>query len=215
MEAYIGRVLKDAGIDAGDVMLEHCSYFLQEVWKAQKNLNLTAAKSIEELVQKHLLDSLYLTKVLDAKGQSFLDLGTGAGFPGAPLKFFYEDSHFCFLDAVRRKINFLKYTLKIMDIRKFSCIQGRAEDLSSKDGYAGSFDVVCCRAVAGAKAIIELGMPFLRKDGFLVLYKGPGGEEELKEAEKVIDVYKGKLAEPFYYILPGGENRVIFTIRKD
>lgn len=212
MEEYIESVLKDAGIAADIVMTKSCAFFLDELWEANKKINLTAAKTIEELVQKHLLDSLYLTKLLQSRGQSFLDLGTGGGFPGVPLKFFYEESPFYFLDASRKKVNFLKYTLNKMGVKKFFCIQGRAEELGNKDGYKGAFDVVCCRAVAEAKSLITLGMPFLKESGLLVLYKGPGGEKELSSAESLIAFYGGKLEEPFDYTLPGGEKRTIFTI---
>ena len=208
-------ISQEININPTAYQLAMAEQYLQAVWQANDYLNLTSARTQEELIFKHFIDSLYLIKYYKPEPETtLLDLGTGAGFPGVPLKIFLEDMELYFVDAVRRKINFLKYTMHEMKLGGTFCLHARAEDLGNNLQYRERLMWVVTRALGDLELNLELGMPLLKVGGNLVLYKGPKGEKELQEGAESISHFGGEIKEEIEYLLPGGEQRRLFIIKK-
>lgn len=207
--------LTEAGIEAGKKEINNSVEYLNAIWEANRYLNLTAARSIEELLNKHFIDSLYLNKYYSFKdNKELLDLGTGAGFPGLPLKLFNADIPLYMLDSARRKLSFIKYTADSIGLEQMYYLHGRAEYYGRQEQYREKFYYVCSRAVAAMPLLLEIGMPLVKVSGTMIIYKGPKGEEELKQSARIIDKLGGKLENNISYKLPGGEARIIYFIKK-
>ncbi|HHW74661.1 MAG TPA: 16S rRNA (guanine(527)-N(7))-methyltransferase RsmG [Firmicutes bacterium] len=166
------------------------------------------------LVEKHLFDCLYPLKLWRLTPPSLLDLGTGAGLPGIPLKICLPGTELYLLDAARRKINFLRRVAAELALQGTYFMPGRAERWGHHPRYREKFDCVVSRAVAGAAVLAELALPLVRVGGELLLYKGKGGPEEIEEAGASIRLCGGRLERCGRYRLPTGEERTLFAIKK-
>ena len=188
--------------------------FLEALWKQNEYLNLTAAKNLEELIEKHFLDALALLDYVKIITGNIGDLGTGGGFPGIPLKLFLPEVECYLIDASRKKINFLKYTAEQINLKQIYFLNDRAENLARKSLYREQFDYITVRAVAELSVLLELGLPLIKQGGSMFVYKGPRSKEELKKAENALYLCRGKLHGKWYYTLPSGEARSILEIKK-
>ena len=220
-DKLVQAVSEEIGISLEAHQADRAVSYLSAVSEANKHLNLTAARGEEDLLYKHFLDSLYLLKFYDlGKSESgkneikMLDLGTGAGFPGVPLKIRLEAMELHLLDSARRKINFLKYTLQSLKISGVRYLNGRAEDFSEQQKYRGQYPYICSRAVGKLPELLRLGMPFLKKEGLYFIYKGPQGGQELEEGKDLVDCWGAMVKGEHSYTLPGGETRKIYILQK-
>lgn len=214
MNKLIKQGLEKIGIEGDEKKIELSARHLLAVREASRNLNLTAAKDIGDLIEKHYLDSLFFLKHCKFVEGPLLDLGTGAGFPGIPLKIFSPQISLCLLDSSRRKINFLKYLLQKMALQNASCLRGRAEDYGWREEYREKFQYVCSRAVAPMPELLEMGLPFVSIGGIMIAYKGPKGEEEIQGIGPLLELMGGKLEKRIFYELPSGGSRVLYIFRK-
>jgi len=166
------------------------------------------------LVEKHLYDSLYPLAVWQVPRGSLLDLGTGAGLPGIPLKICLPDRALYLLDAIRRKINFLRKVALELALQEVFFLPGRAEEWGRDPGCREQFDCVVSRAVAQAPVLAELGLPLVKVGGFLLLYKGRQGPAEIEEAAPALELCGGRLENSWRYQILTGEERTLFLIKK-
>ncbi|MFY9115259.1 MAG: 16S rRNA (guanine(527)-N(7))-methyltransferase RsmG, partial [Dethiobacteria bacterium] len=143
-----------------------------------------------------------------------LDMGTGAGFPGIPLKIFSPQLSLYLLDSARRKINFLKYLVHEIGLKNTDCLCGRAEEYGRRQEYRERFQYVCSRAVAPMPSLLEMGLPLVRVGGVMIAYKGPKGERELQDADTLLELLGGELEAKIFYEPPSGGRRTLYLFRK-
>jgi 16S rRNA (guanine527-N7)-methyltransferase len=184
-------------------------------WNAK--VNLTAITDPDEIIVKHFLDSLAVLQSLpNEKYGSLLDIGTGAGFPGIPIKIADQRINVVLLDSLNKRVSFLKHLINELNLRNIYALHGRAEDYGHDKNYRGQFDLVVSRAVAKLSILAELCLPFVKIGGIFVAYKGPKAEEEVLEAENSIILLGGKVLKMDKVQLPGSEGeRVMVFIKKE
>ena len=192
-EMLIGGA-KELGIELSERQIEQFLTYLEILRNWNKRMNLTSLKDPREIIVSHFLDSLTIHKAIDTRKEiSAIDLGTGAGFPGIPLKILRPEISLSLLDSRRKRIEFLKYLSKSLKLKGLEIIWGRAEEYGRKEGYRERYDVVLARALARLNILAELGIPFLKIRGLFIAQKGQKLKGELEEARKAIEILGGEL----------------------
>ena len=210
------ETLERLPLEINDEMCEKLLLFYSMLIEKNKVMNLTAITQYEEVLEKHFLDSLSLIKVCDPTGKRILDLGTGAGFPGIPLKIVFPDTEMVLADSLQKRLRFLDDVIESCELNKIRTVHGRAEDL----GKAGSelresFDLCVSRAVANLSSLCEYCLPFVKTGGCFAAYKSGGADEEIDQAKKAIHILGGKLENNYSFTLPGTDmGRTLILIRK-
>ena len=179
-----------------------------------EKINLTAITDDEEIIIKHFIDSLTVEKYIE-KDASIIDVGTGAGFPGIPVKIVRDDIKLTLLDSLNKRILFLQEVLNQNDIENAICVHGRAEDFGKDLKYREKYDVVTARAVANMSTLLELCLPFVKIGGKFICMKG-NNIEELDEAKKALEILGGKIEKVENFIIPDTDiERNIIIVRKE
>lgn len=157
------------------------------VLEKNRYLNLTAIKNEAEFDERNIADSLIIRDFHTFQpGEKVIDLGTGAGLPGIPIAICEPDISVTLVDARKKKIVFLKELIQKLHLENADAVSARVEDLAKDQAYRAKYDAVVTRAVAPLNVLLEYGVPFLKKDGLLFAYKGPKGDEELKDAQRAL-----------------------------
>jgi 16S rRNA (guanine527-N7)-methyltransferase len=178
-------------------------------------MNLTTIIEFEEVLKKHFLDSVSLIKAVDLKEQKILDIGTGAGFPGIPLKIMFPDLKITLLDSLNKRINFLNKVIETLGLTEITAIHGRAEDYAQQKEYREKFDIVVSRAVSNLSTLSEYCLPYTKIGGSFISYKSERLSEELLTAENAISLFGGKVMNQIDFCLPNSEIfRNLLVIRK-
>lgn len=209
------------GLESLNIFLTQEQYqqfivYYEMLIEKNKIMNLTAITEYEEVVEKHFLDSLSLCKKIDLQKDIFvLDLGTGAGFPGIPLKIAFPELNIVLIDSLNKRILFLKDVIDKLCLKRIEAIHGRAEEMARNKAYRERFDLCTSRAVANLSSLSEYCLPFVKVDGVFAAYKSGDIEEEVKQSKKAIDVLGGKINEVFQFKLPNTEvSRSFVLIQK-
>lgn len=190
------------------------SKYMDLLLEWNEKINLTAITEKDEIILKHFIDSLTISKYIE-KNQRLIDVGTGAGFPGIPLKIVKPDLNITLLDSLNKRVNFLNEVVQKLKFEKIEAIHGRAEELGRNKKYRESFDIATSRAVANLSTLLEYLMPFVKVGGICICMKGPNIEIELKEAKKAIDELGGKIDKIDKFCLPDTDiERNIIIIKK-
>lgn len=183
--------------------------------KGMEKCRLTGEKTEHGIIEKHLYDAIYPLKCINIENSSrLLDLGTGGGLPGIPIKIIRPDLKLTLLDSNKKKALFLKETIRALNLTGVEVTINRAELVGHNSMYREAYDYILCRAVAKTAVLAELSLPLLRIGGKAILYKGPRGEEELKKAINAINICGGSLESIKDYSLKSGEERKLFLIKK-
>lgn len=181
--------IEDFGIEASDKMLTDFQKYKEVLVEWNQKMNLTGIEDEKEVFIKHFLDSISaVTKGYIKNGMSLIDVGTGAGFPGMPLKICLPELNVTLLDSLNKRINFLKEVATQLEIEDIEFIHGRAEDFGKNEDYRESFDIATARAVAGLPALMEFCVPFIKVGGYFVCLKGPNANLELEESKTAMEV---------------------------
>ena len=179
-----------------------------------RKLNLTAIIDPEDIIVKHFIDSLTISKYI-GENSKLIDVGTGAGFPGIPLKIYREDLKVTLLDSLNKRINFLDFVIDELELKKIESIHGRAEENAHKLEYREKFDVVTSRAVANMATLSEYLIPYSRDNGIVLAMKGSTIHEELENADVAIRMLGGRVKSVEEFNLPDTEiKRNIVIIEK-
>ncbi|MFO7153996.1 MAG: 16S rRNA (guanine(527)-N(7))-methyltransferase RsmG [Caldicoprobacter oshimai] len=204
------------GIEIDDVKVEQFRKYVYLLVEYNEKVNLTAITEPREIIIQHFLDSLGpLTMDILQPGMRIMDVGSGAGFPGIPIKIAISELDMVLLDASKKRVNFLNYVIRSLGLDGITAVHGRAEELG-RSQYREAFDVVVSRAVAPLRVLCEYCIPFLRPGGFFLSYKGPGALEELEASKNAIDVLGGNFVEIRNIKVPFSEKtHNIVVIRKE
>lgn len=179
-----------------------------------KVMNLTAITEFEEVLCKHFIDSLIICRLEEPKG-NLIDMGTGAGFPGIPLKIVYPDLHVVLVDSLNKRISFLQDVIQKLGLEHIKAVHGRAEELAKKKEYREQFDYCVSRAVANLSSLSEYCLPFVKIGGSFISYKSAKVQDELKTGERAILLLGGSLERREDFVLPGSDiSRCLLQIRK-
>jgi len=179
--------LKKVGISVPNHVQEQLLAYYRLVRERNKALGLTSLTRAEDILQDLFLDSLSLLPYLNRDGhQRLLDIGTGGGFPGLPLKIVRPDLELTLLDSSRKKLGFCQLVALSLGLSGVTVLEGRAEELAHRPGQRESFDLVCFKALAPLRVLVEYGMPFLKTGGRLVAYKGEKAATEITEASSAL-----------------------------
>ena len=185
----------------------------------QKNevMNLTAITEFEEVLSKHFLDSLMMKNLcIPTEGESLIDIGTGAGFPGIPLKIVFPQLKVVLLDSLNKRVQFLNEVITELGLENITAIHGRAEDIAKKTEYREQFDYCVSRAVANLASLSEYCLPFVKIGGSFIPYKSGKIEDEMKDAKKAVFVLGGSLMEKKELLLPNSDiYRCLLNIKKE
>lgn len=180
-----------------------------------KKMNLTAIREPEEVLIKHFVDSLALLRFAELpQGAKLIDVGTGAGFPGLPLKIARPDLRLVLLDSLKKRLTFLQAVCDALGLDA-DIIHSRAEDGGKLSGLRQNFDAAVSRAVAPLNLLAEYCLPFVRVGGIFLAAKGPQVKEELSQAEKAFHLLGGRAEKTAEYFLPDGSGRTLVTVKKE
>ena len=216
----IKRAFLEAGLQPDEQAVSRFLLYNDLLVETNRSVNLTAITEFEEVVTKHFLDSCMLfadrPEIFEPEGPlRFADVGTGAGFPGLPLKILRPEIRLTLIDSLRKRVDFLEETVETLGLSDVECVHARAEEAGRAPELREQFDVAVSRAVARLSVLSEYVLPFVRENGLFIAYKSGEAEEELKDAEHAILTLGGKVEKVSVFTLPGTEHRrSLIYIRK-
>ena len=198
---------------------EQCCQFLkyyEMLVEKNKVMNLTGITEFEEVVEKHFVDSLSLVKSIKLNGdESLIDVGTGAGFPGIPIKIMFPNLKITLMDSLNKRLLFLNEVINKLGLDKIELVHGRAEDLGKNSNYREKYDLCVSRAVANISTLSEYCIPFIKLNGYFICYKADGCMNENKIKKNAIKVLGGEIEEIVDFNLPDTDiKRKIINIKK-
>ena len=216
-QLYIKEAFKKIETDLTDNQLWQFERYYELLIQKNEVMNLTAITEFHDVVQKHFVDSLMIQKLYTPKGEEYwLDLGTGDGFPGIPLKIVYPNLKILLLDSLNKRVKFLQEVIEELGLSGITAVHGRAEELARKEEYREQFDCCVSRAVANLAVLSEYCLPFVRVQGCFIPYKSEKIQEEVKGAEKAIHILGGRIERQEEFLLPDSDiYRCLLLVKKE
>ncbi len=213
----LGVYLAKTGIKANEKQLESFVRYYDEMIAWNKKCNLTSITEPEEVMLKHFCDSLLIMRSPLWQGRGrLLDIGTGAGFPAVPLKIINPELEVVLVDALNKRVEFLRSLIETLELKRVTVIHSRAEDLKKVYPGKGSFDYVVSRAVAKLAVLAEYMLPFVCIGGYAIVYKGPESDEEIRASVNALKILGGKITGELFLELPqqAGKRRLIIISKE-
>ena len=201
-------------IEFNDKQLNQFYEYMYLLLEWNEKINLTAITDPEEIILKHFIDSLTISKYIE-NDKSIADVGTGAGFPGIPLKIYRPDLNVTLVDSLNKRINFLNEVISKLDLKNINTVHSRIEDFGKDKKYRESFDYVTARAVANLTTLSEYLIPISKVDGKCICMKGNDIKEEIINSKNAINLLGGKIDSVDYFELPNSDiSRNVIIINK-
>lgn len=211
------RVAAEAiGVELDDTQIGQFLKYYEILVEWNSFMNLTGITEYEEVIQKHFVDSLALCKAINVnEAESLIDIGTGAGFPGIPLKIAYPHLQVTLLDSLQKRIKFLNEVVSQLGLNGVETIHGRAEDFAKPSMKRESYDLCVSRAVANLASLSEYCLPYVKVGGYFIPYKSGKIEEEMESSKKAVFLLGGKIEEEVKFMLPESDiSRSLIKIKK-
>lgn len=198
------KVLESFGLSLSDRQQEQLTIYYEMLVEKNKVMNLTAITEFSDVLQKHFLDSIALAQYIDlTKPAAVLDLGTGAGFPGLPLKIMFPNLQMTLADSLNKRILFLDEVIEALGLENVTTVHARAEDLARDVKHREMYDYCVSRAVANLSTLSEYCLPFVKEGGMFIPYKSGEINEEVQAAKKAVFLLGGQLREVIPFQLAG------------
>lgn len=214
LEALISKG-KEAGLVFTEKHLEQFSLYFDLLIETNKVMNLTAITEPEEVAVKHIIDSLLAYDEKIFPGKLLADVGTGAGFPGIPLKIYCPELKVVLLDSLAKRLKFLETVTERLGLEDISCVHLRAEDAGQNKDHREKYDLVTARAVARLSVLSEYCLPLVKQGGYFIAMKGSKFKEEITEGLTAVSILGGEIVSAEEVKLPGlDDGRAIIKIRK-
>jgi len=212
MKNYLKTSAEKISIELSERQLEQFNVFYELLVNANKFFNLTAITEMHEVVLKHFIDSIAISKFRNLSNSRVIDIGTGAGFPGIPLAIIYPNAEFVLLDSLKKRLNFIDKVLLEIGVKNVTTIHGRAEDVGKNPIYREQFDICVSRAVASLPILLELCIPLVKVGGEFISYKSELLQEEILKAKRAMTILHTTLKEQFNYSIPDTDFYRVFAI---
>lgn len=216
--SQLKKDLNEFGIELTAEMEEKFLLYYNMLIEWNSFMNLTAITDFDEVLKKHFTDSVSLIRAIPDLGEKkyrMIDIGTGAGFPGIPLKIVFPNISVVLLDSLNKRVNFLKEVISKLQLTDITAVHGRAEDFAQNKEYRESFDLCVSRAVANLATLSEYCLPFVKKNGRFISYKSEKVSEEFEISGKAISVLGGEYENQVTFELPDSDiYRNLFVIKK-
>ena len=206
--------LEEYNIEINDEQIEKFDLYMKLLLEWNEKINLTAITEKDDIILKHFVDSLTILKYVD-KRDKIIDIGTGAGFPGIPIKIMNEKANITLLDSLNKRINFLNIVINELKLDNIVAIHGRAEELARNKAHREKYDVAVSRAVANLSTLTEYMLPFVKVGGKCICMKGANVEEEIDKAKNAIKKLGGQIEiVDNFYLSENDNERNIVIIKK-
>lgn len=221
MEFYeiMEKSTKNEGLKFDEIKYNQFIKYKELLKEWNENINLTAITEDEEIIKKHFIDSIKIFRFSPLQEMNnIIDVGTGAGFPGLPIKIINPQISVTLLDSLNKRVKFLNTVINDLGLNNIEAIHGRAEEFSRKENYRAQFDGAVSRAVANLTVLSELCIPYVKVNGYFIALKGPAVEDEIKQGKRAITILGGKLEDVLPVEIEGTDlqhNLVIIKKVKD
>ena len=215
MKNKLKEISEEINIDLNEEQLEQFKKYMYLLLEWNEKINLTAITEEDEIILKHFVDSMTVLKYIE-NGDSIVDVGTGAGFPGIPVSIAKDNVKVTLVDSLNKRINFLEEVISGINLKNIKAIHSRAEDFGQNKEYRERYDISVSRAVANLSVLVEYLLPLVKVGGKCICMKGQEVEEEITNAKFAIKELGGKIEKVDEFCLPGTDiKRNIIVIRKE
>ncbi len=217
MENYLKNIIKASNIALNEKQVEQFYRYYELLIEWNKKINLTAITECKEVAEKHFIDSLSIDRIINMPNiKKVIDVGTGAGFPGIPLKIAYPHLKITLLDSLNKRIKFLYKVISELGLEDIEAIHGRAEDVARKEEYREKYDICVSRAVANLSTLSEYCLPFVKVGGSFISYKTEKADEEIEKARNAVFMLGGRVEKIEKFQLSGTDiGRMLVKIKKE
>lgn len=210
----LNEYLEEMKIELQEKQIEEFYKYMNLLLEWNEKINLTAITEPNDVILKHFVDSITISKYIE-KYAMLVDVGTGAGFPGIPIKILRPDVKVVLVDSLNKRINFLNEVIKELDLQNIETVHARAEEFGRNKKYRETFDIATSRAVANFSTLSEYLIPLIKENGKVIYMKGSDVKEELENAQKAIKVLGGKIVGKEEFYLPKSDiKRNIIIVKK-
>ncbi len=210
----LNKQAKKINIELTNKQMEQFYLYMNLLLEWNEKINLTAIIEPRDIIKKHFIDSLTINPYIE-ENTKMIDIGTGAGFPGMPIKIVKENSKVVLLDALNKRLKFLEEVIKQNELLNIETIHYRAEDAGKDKRYRENFDIAISRAVAPLNILLEYLLPFVKKGGKCICMKGSNAKEEIEQSKNAIKILGGEIEKIEEFELPDSDmERTIIIVRK-
>lgn len=212
---HVKQKAQEIGYTLQEEQLEQFFTYKELLIEWNKKMNLTAIEQEEDIITKHFIDSLSIASYIPDTAK-VIDIGTGAGFPGIPLKILKKDLSITLLDSLNKRITFLEEVIRNLSLENIQAVHARAEELAHKEEYREQYDIAVSRAVAPMHTLLEYMLPYVKIGGKCICMKGPNLQEESKDLQNCLETLGGEIEKIEEIVLPETEiKRNIMLIKKE